>query len=85
MLRGLLDDAFFEVLGEVGADLGGGTFGGYLGDVGLDHDADKVFEGGFVGVPAELGLGLGGVAPEVDDVGGTVEVRRDAYDGVSDF
>ena len=82
MLRGLLDDAFFEVLGEVGADFSGSTFSGYLGDVGLDHDADEVFERGLVGVPAELCLGLGGVTPEVHHVSRSVKVFADSDDGL---
>ena len=48
----LLHDAFFEVLGKVGSYLSCCTFSCYLGDVGFDHDADEVFEGSLVGVPA---------------------------------
>lgn len=31
----------------------------------LDHDPDEVFEGSLAGVPAEEGLGLGGVAEQL--------------------
>ena len=67
-LRGLFDNAFFEVFSEVGADFGSSTFGGDFGDVGVDHDLYQLLERGLGWVPAELGLSLGGVAPEVDDV-----------------
>ena len=55
-LHQLFNNALFEVFGEVGADLGGGTFGGYLGDVVFYHELDKLFEAGLVGVPLELCL-----------------------------
>ena len=80
-IKCLLYNSFFEVFCEVGADLGGSAFGGDFGDVVLYHELDEVFEGGFVRIPTQLGFGLGGVAPKVDHVGGTVEVRGDAdYD-----
>ena len=82
-LRGLFDNALFEVFSEVGADFGGGTFGGDFGDVGVDHDLYQLLERGLGGVPAELGLSLGGVAPEVDDVGGAVEVGADFHEGLA--
>ena len=43
----------------------------------FDHDADKVFERGLGGIPSQLLTGFGGVAPEVDHVGRTVEVGAD--------
>ena len=43
----------------------------------LDHQLHKLLEGGGLRIPAELGLGFGRVAPEVNDVGRTVEVFRD--------
>ncbi len=55
-LHQLFDDALFEVFGEVGTDLGGGTFSGDLGDVVFYHELDKLFEAGLVGVPLELCL-----------------------------
>ena len=75
--------SLFEVLGEVGTDFHGGVFGGDFGHVGLDHEFDKLLEGGLVGVPTEFGLGLGGIAPKVDYVRGTVEIGGDADDDVS--
>ena len=54
-----------------------GALDGDLGHVGVDHEVDELFECClFGGVPAESLAGLGGVAPEVDDVGGAVEVGR---------
>ena len=81
----LFNDSFFEVFGQVGADFRCGAFCGYLGDVVFDHELDEFLEGGFVGVPLQLGFRLGGVAPEVDDVGGAVEVGADADDDVAGF
>ena len=80
----LLHNALLKILGKVGPDFGGGAFGGDFGDVVFDHELDELLEGGFGGVPAEFGLGLGGVTPEVYDVGGTIEVFADGYDGLAD-
>ncbi len=77
----LFHDSFLEVFGEVGAHLLAGTLDGYLGHVGVDHEIDKLLERGLGrGIPAEFPAGLGGVAPEVDHVGGTVEVGGDLDD-----
>ena len=79
----LLHDAFFEVLGKVGAHLGGCAFGSDLGNVVLDHQLYQLLEGGLGRIPTQLGLGLGGVAPEVHHVGGTVEVLAHGHHGLS--
>ena len=42
-----------------------------------DHARDEFLERRLLRIPAQLRLGLGGVAPEVHDVGRTVEVGRD--------
>ena len=55
-----------------------GAFYGDFLHVVVDHEVDELFEAGlFAGVPAEAPFGFGGVTPEVDDVGGTVEVGAD--------
>ena len=50
----------------------------------IDHDLHQFLEGSGVGVPAEFGAGLRGIAPEVDDVGGAVEVGGDLHEGLAD-
>ena len=50
----------------------------------IDHDLHQLLKGGGVGVPAEFGAGLRGVAPEVDDIGGAVEVGGDFHEGLAD-
>ena len=50
----------------------------------IDHDLHQFLEGSGVGVPAEFGTGLRWVAPEVDDVGGAVEVGGDLDEGLAD-
>ena len=50
----------------------------------IDHDLHQFLEGSGIGVPAEFGAGLRGVAPEVDDVGGAVEVGGDLHEGLAD-
>ena len=50
----------------------------------IDHDLHQFLEGSGVGVPAEFGAGLRGIAPEVDDVGGAVEVGGDFDEGLAD-
>jgi len=50
----------------------------------IDHDLHQFLEGSGVGVPAEFGTGLRRVAPEVDDVGGAVEIGGDLYEGLAD-
>ena len=50
----------------------------------IDHDLHQFLEGSGVGVPAEFGAGLRGVAPEIDDVGGAVEVGGDLDEGLAD-
>ena len=50
----------------------------------IDHDLHQFLEGSGIGVPAEFGTGLRRVAPEVDDVGGAVEVGGDLYEGLAD-
>ena len=47
----------------------------------MDHDLHKLLKRGLLRVPAEFGLGLGRVAPEVHHVGRAVEVFRDCHDG----
>ena len=79
----LLHDAFFEIFCEVRADFGGGAFGSDLCNIMLNHELDKLLKAGLRRVPAQLGLGLRRVTPEVDDVGGTVEVGGNADDDLS--
>ena len=50
----------------------------------IDHDLHQLLKGGGVGVPAEFGAGLRRIAPEVDDVGGAVEVGGDLDEGLAD-
>ena len=80
----LFHNAFLQVFGEVHAHLGGGALGGNLCHVVIDHDLHQFLEGSGIGVPAEFGAGLRGVAPEVDDVGGAVEVGGDFDEGLAD-
>ena len=54
-----------------------GALDGDLLHVVVDHDLDEFLERRLGGVPAQLALGLAGVAPQVDDVGGAVEVGAD--------
>lgn len=70
----LLHNSLFKILGQVGAYLGGHAVGCHLGHVVLDHNLHEVFERGGLRVPAELGLGLGGVAPEIDHISRAVEI-----------
>ena len=51
----------------------------------LDHDADEVFEGGFLGIPAQLLFGFCGITQELFDLGGTEVLGIDLDDYVSDF
>ena len=83
-LFSLFHNAFLQVFGEVHAHLGGGALGGDLCHVVIDHDLHQFLEGSGIGVPAEFGAGLRGVAPEVDDVGGAVEVGGDLDEGLAD-
>lgn len=74
----LFHDAFFEVFGEVGADALFGAFHGHFLHVVVDHEVDELLECGFLGrIPSEASLGFGGVSPEVDHIGGAVEVGAD--------
>ena len=50
----------------------------------IDHDLHQLLKGGRIGVPAEFGAGLRRVAPEVDNVGGAVEVGGDLDEGLAD-
>ena len=50
----------------------------------IDHDLHQFLEGSGIGVPAEFGAGLRRVAPEVDNVGGAVEVGGDLDKGLAD-
>ena len=79
----LFHDTLFEVFGEVGADLGGSTFGSDLCHIGINHQLYELLKRGLVRVPAELGTGLGGITPEVHHIGGTVEVGGDLYEDVA--
>ena len=82
-MKMLLDYALFEVLCQVRLHLVGSALGSDIGDVVLHHELDQLLEAGLGGIPAQFGFGFGRVAPEVDDVGGTVEVRGNADDDVS--
>ena len=77
--------SLLEVFRQVRLYLVGSAFGGDFGDVVLHHQLDKLLKAGLGGVPAQFGFGFGGVAPEVDDVGGTVEVLANPYHYVTDF
>ena len=46
----------------------------------LHHNLDELLETGGLRVPAQLALGLRGVAPEVDHVGGTIEVLAHGHE-----
>ena len=79
----LLNDALFEVFGEVGADFSSSTFGGYLSNIVLNHYLHQLLKARLIRVPAEFSLSLGGIAPEVDNIGGAVEIWGDSYYDVS--
>ena len=49
----------------------------------LNHQLDKLLEAGLGVIPAQTGLSLGGVAPEVDNIRRSVKVRGNAYDYVA--
>ena len=80
----LLYNAFFEVLCQISPDLRSGAFGSHFGYIMLNHQLHQLLETGLSGIPAEFGLGFGGIAPEVYDIGGTVEVFTDGDDGLAD-
>mgnify|MGYP007007082665 FL=1 len=66
----LFDNALFEKFSQIGLDmLLGALYGDFL-HVMIDHDPDKLCKGGLCGVPTQLTLGLAGVAPQVDNIGG---------------
>ena len=44
-----------------------------------NHELDQLLEGGLGGVPAQLALGFGRVAPQVHHVGGAVELGRNFH------
>ena len=56
----------------------GSLHGNFLHVV-LHHDAHQFFKAGLGGIPAQLCFCLGGVAPQVDHIGGTVEIRADFH------
>ena len=81
----LFDDTFFKIFCEVdSANLMSGVVGCHLGHVVIDHDFNKLLKGCGHGVPAEFGLSLGGVAQQVDNVCGTVEVLRHSDEFLAD-
>lgn len=57
--------------------------GGDFAHVAIDHELHKLFERRGLRVPAELGLGLGRVAPEVHHVGRAVEVLGHSDNGLA--
>ena len=72
---------FADVVGgEAVLDGEGVTFGG--GEIGFDHLRYKLVEAG-AGCPAELALGLGGIAEEGFDLGGTEVAGVDGDDDVA--
>ena len=70
----LLHKSLFGILSKVSSYLRSNVIGCHLGHVVLDHNLHELFERGGLRIPAELGLGLGGVAPEVDHIGRAVEI-----------
>lgn len=72
----LLYNTLLKILGQVHADLLVGTLHGHLRHIGIDHDLHQLLERGLRGVPAQLVLGLRGVAPKVHDIRRTVEILR---------
>lgn len=81
---GLFHDTLLKILLKVCPHLLACALHGYLGHVGVDHEVDKLFERCLLGgIPAQFLAGLRGVAPEVDDVGGTVEVGRHLDDSLA--
>lgn len=73
----LFYDALFEVLGQIRADLLIGPLDGHLRHIGIDHNLYQLLEARLHRVPAQLGLRLRRVAPEVHDIRRTVEILRD--------
>ena len=65
-------------------DIRCGVVGSDFGHVVLDHQLYELLEGGGLRIPAEFGLGFGRVAPEVYDVGRTVEVFGYGDNGAAD-
>jgi len=57
--------------------------GGNFLHIVVDHDLHKLFERRCLRIPAEFGLCLGRVAPEVHHVGRAVEIFRDGDDGLA--
>ncbi len=54
--------------------------GGNLSHVAIDHNFHELFKRSLLRVPAEFGLGLGRVAPEVHHVGRAVEIFGHGHD-----
>ena len=63
--RGLLYDTLLKIFHEVATNLLTCILGSNLGHIALYHDLDKVFERSGVGIPVELGLSLGRIAPAI--------------------
>ena len=83
LLMKLFDNALFEIFSQIGLDMLLGALYGDLLHVMIDHDLDKLCKGGLGGVPAQLTLGLAGVTPQVDNIGGTVEIGADLDDDLA--
>ena len=77
MGKRLFNNAFFKVFGQIGTHLLGCALRSHFGHVAIDHEVDEFLEARFVGIPAQFGLGLGGVAPQIDDIRRAIEVGTD--------
>ena len=74
----LFYDAFFEVFGEVGADVLACALDCHFLHVVVDHDVDELLKRGFLaGIPAQSAFGFGRISPEIDHVSRAVEVGAD--------
>ena len=76
----LFHDPLLQILCQVAAHLLAGILSCHLCHVAVDHDLNEFLEACLARVPAQLGLCLGGVTPEVDNVGRTEEVGRHLYE-----
>jgi len=72
----LFYDTALKELCEVGADLFSSVLYGYFSHIRLYHDSYKLFEGRLLRIPPEFFTRLRRVAPKIDNIGRTVEVRR---------
>ena len=79
----LFNYSFFKIFSKVRADFIRSFIGGYLGNVVLYHQLDKLLEAGLVRVPAQLSFCLSWIAPKVNNIGRAIEIRGNPYDYVA--